>query len=147
MTQKPEMSYVSTSHCESFFCSWLNWNEDQLSLLLLRSRDYDGYVSSLLLPEEARRSSLALKAFNVELAQAGIPTTPPHLRHRLLKKIVPVGCYNRFSRVHVFKVKDSVSQKTLGLMRMQFWKTAIEEIYRDDPPSQPISTELWRVNV
>lgn len=43
-------------------------------LFLLRSRDYDGFVSSLLLPEEARRSSLALRAFNVELAQAGIPT-------------------------------------------------------------------------
>lgn len=46
----------------------------QLSVLLLRSRDYDGFVSSLLLPEEVRRSSLALRAFNVELAQAGIPT-------------------------------------------------------------------------
>lgn len=40
----------------------------------LRSRDYDGFVSSLLLPEDARRSSLALRAFNVELAQAGIST-------------------------------------------------------------------------
>lgn len=77
---------------------------------LVRSRDYDGYVSSLLLPEEARRSSLALRAFNVELAQ----------------------------------VKDSVSQKTIGLMRMQFWKMAIEEIYRDEPPGQPVSAELWR---
>ncbi|XP_031733153.1 NADH dehydrogenase (ubiquinone) complex I, assembly factor 6 isoform X1 [Anarrhichthys ocellatus] len=77
---------------------------------LVRSRDYDGYVSSLLLPVEARRSSLALRAFNVELAQ----------------------------------VKDSVSQKTIGLMRMQFWKAAIEEIYRDEPPNQPVSTELWR---
>lgn len=46
----------------------------------------------------------------------------------------------------LYKVKDSVSQKTLGLMRMQFWKTAIEEIYSEDPPSQPIGTELWRVN-
>lgn len=45
------------------------------------------------------------------------------------------------------KVKDSVSQKTIGLMRMQFWKVAIEEIYRDDPPNQPVSAELWRVNV
>lgn len=43
-------------------------------LFPLRSRDYDGFVSSLLLPEETRRSSLALRAFNVELAQAGIPT-------------------------------------------------------------------------
>lgn len=40
-----------------------------------------------------------------------------------------------------------MSQKTIGLMRMQFWKTAIEDIYRDDPPLQPISTELWKVSV
>ncbi|XP_063736212.1 NADH dehydrogenase (ubiquinone) complex I, assembly factor 6 isoform X4 [Eleginops maclovinus] len=42
------------------------------------------------------------------------------------------------------QVKDSVSQKSIGLMRMQFWRTAIEEIYRDDPPNQPVSAELWR---
>eukprot|EP00064_Thunnus_orientalis_P024283 superscaffoldBa00010192_g24568 len=85
-------------------------HNEKFCLDLVRSRDYDGFVSSLLLPEEARRSSLALRAFNVELAQ----------------------------------VKDSVSQKTIGLMRMQFWKTAIEEIYRDEPPNQPVSNELWR---
>jgi NADH dehydrogenase [ubiquinone] 1 alpha subcomplex assembly factor 6 len=45
------------------------------------------------------------------------------------------------------KVKDSVSQKTIGLMRMQFWKTTVEEIYRDDPPVQPVSAELWRVSL
>uniref|UniRef100_A0A3Q2TBY6 NADH:ubiquinone oxidoreductase complex assembly factor 6 n=1 Tax=Fundulus heteroclitus TaxID=8078 RepID=A0A3Q2TBY6_FUNHE len=78
--------------------------------ICMLSRDYEGFLSCLLLPEEARRSSLALRAFNVELAQ----------------------------------VKDSVSQKTIGLMRMQFWKTALDEIYRDDPPNQPVSTELWR---
>lgn len=83
---------------------------EKYCLDLVRSRDYDGFLSSLLLPEKARRSALALRAFNVELAQ----------------------------------VKDSVSQKTIGLMRMQFWKTAIEEIYRDEPPNQPVSTELWR---
>lgn len=49
-------------------------NELFLASLLLRSRDYDGFVCSLLLPEDARRSSLALRAFNVELAQAGIFT-------------------------------------------------------------------------
>ncbi|XP_071381997.1 NADH dehydrogenase (ubiquinone) complex I, assembly factor 6-like, partial [Centroberyx affinis] len=85
-------------------------HNEKYCMELVRSRDYDGFVCSLLLPEEARRSSLALRAFNVELAQ----------------------------------VKDSVSQKTIGLMRMQFWKTAIEEIYRDDPPLQPVSAELWR---
>nr|XP_057909673.1 NADH dehydrogenase (ubiquinone) complex I, assembly factor 6 isoform X2 [Doryrhamphus excisus] len=29
-------------------------------------------------------------------------------------------------------------------MRMQFWKTAIEDIYQDKPPNQPVSNELWR---
>ncbi|XP_058503262.1 NADH dehydrogenase (ubiquinone) complex I, assembly factor 6 isoform X1 [Solea solea] len=85
-------------------------HNENFCLELVRSRDYDGFVSSLLLPEEARRSSLALRAFNVEVAQ----------------------------------VKDSVSQKTIGLMRMQFWKTAIADIYRDEPPKQPVTTELWR---
>ncbi|XP_056618968.1 NADH dehydrogenase (ubiquinone) complex I, assembly factor 6 isoform X2 [Triplophysa dalaica] len=27
---------------------------------------------------------------------------------------------------------------------MQFWKSAVEDIYRDDPPAHPISAELWR---
>lgn len=49
--------------------------------------------------------------------------------------------------MHLHKVKDSVSQKTIGLMRMQFWKTAIEEIYTDDPPKQPVSAELWRASI
>ncbi|XP_036395229.1 NADH dehydrogenase (ubiquinone) complex I, assembly factor 6 isoform X1 [Megalops cyprinoides] len=42
------------------------------------------------------------------------------------------------------QVKDSVSQKTIGLMRMEFWKTAVEEIYRGNPPKQPVSAELWK---
>ncbi|CAG6014463.1 unnamed protein product [Menidia menidia] len=44
---------------------------EKYCLDLVRSRDYEGFLSCLLLPEEARRSSLALRAFNVELAQAG----------------------------------------------------------------------------
>ncbi|KAL2084520.1 hypothetical protein ACEWY4_020038 [Coilia grayii] len=87
-----------------------NQHNEKYCIDLVRSRDYDGFLCSLLLPEAARRSSLALRAFNVELAQ----------------------------------VKDSVSQKTIGLMRMQFWKTAVEDIYRDDPPVQPIGIELWK---
>lgn len=54
------------------------------------------------------------------------------------------ACQTLLSYVH--KVKDSVSQKTIGLMRMQFWKTAIEEIYTDDPPKQPVGAELWRAS-
>ncbi|XP_073924967.1 NADH dehydrogenase (ubiquinone) complex I, assembly factor 6 isoform X2 [Castor canadensis] len=79
-------------------------------LELLRKRDYENYLCSLLLPAESRSSAFALRAFNVELAQ----------------------------------VKDSVSEKTTGLMRMQFWKKAVEDIYCDNPPHQPVAIELWK---
>ncbi|KAK3552003.1 hypothetical protein QTP70_031608, partial [Hemibagrus guttatus] len=94
-------------------------NDEKYCIDLVRLRDYEGFVSSLLLPEAARRSSLALRAFNVELAQAEVSYKGKN-------------------------VKDSVSQKTIGLMRLQFWKTAVEDIYRDKPPVQPVSAELWR---
>ena len=32
-------------------------------------------------------------------------------------------------------------------MRMQFWKAAIEDIYRDEAPLQPVSAELWKVGI
>lgn len=37
-----------------------------------RKRDYESYLCSLLFPAECQRSASALRAFNVELAQAGI---------------------------------------------------------------------------
>ncbi|XP_057591331.1 NADH dehydrogenase (ubiquinone) complex I, assembly factor 6 isoform X2 [Hippopotamus amphibius kiboko] len=83
---------------------------DRYCLELLRKRDYEGYLCSLLLPAESRSSAFALRAFNVELAQ----------------------------------VKDSVSEKTIGLMRMQFWKKTVDDIYRDSPPHQPVAIELWK---
>ncbi|KAL1775606.1 NADH dehydrogenase (ubiquinone) complex I, assembly factor 6 isoform X1 [Sigmodon hispidus] len=83
---------------------------DHYCLELLRKRDYESYLCSLLLPAECRSSVSALRAFNVELAQ----------------------------------VKDSVSEKTIGLMRMQFWKKAVEDMYHDNPPHQPVAIELWK---
>ncbi|XP_006974990.1 NADH dehydrogenase (ubiquinone) complex I, assembly factor 6 isoform X1 [Peromyscus maniculatus bairdii] len=83
---------------------------DHYCLELLRKRDYESYLCSLLVPTECRSSVSALRAFNVELAQ----------------------------------VKDSVSEKTIGLMRMQFWKKAVEDMYRDNPPHQPVAVELWK---
>ncbi|XP_073703478.1 NADH dehydrogenase (ubiquinone) complex I, assembly factor 6 [Garra rufa] len=85
-------------------------HNEQYCIDIVRKRDYEGFLCSLLFPEAVRRSALALRAFNVELAQ----------------------------------IKDSVSQKTIGLMRMQFWKSAVEDIYRDDPSAQPVSAELWK---
>lgn len=28
---------------------------------------------------------------------------------------------------------------------MQFWRDAVEDIYGDNPPHQPVATELWKV--
>ncbi|XP_074841789.1 NADH dehydrogenase (ubiquinone) complex I, assembly factor 6 isoform X2 [Carettochelys insculpta] len=84
--------------------------EVQYCVELLRKRDYEGYLCSLLLPAEARTSAFALRAFNVELAQ----------------------------------IKDSITQKTIGLMRMQFWRNAVEDMYCDNPPHQPVAIELWK---
>uniref|UniRef100_V9L821 NADH dehydrogenase (ubiquinone) complex I, assembly factor 6 n=1 Tax=Callorhinchus milii TaxID=7868 RepID=V9L821_CALMI len=82
----------------------------QYCLQLVRNRDYEGFLSSLLFPSESCSSVFAIRAFNVELSQ----------------------------------VKDSVSQKTIGLMRMQFWRKVIEDIYSDIPPQQPVAMELWK---
>ncbi|XP_062987035.1 NADH dehydrogenase (ubiquinone) complex I, assembly factor 6 isoform X1 [Elgaria multicarinata webbii] len=42
------------------------------------------------------------------------------------------------------QIKDSITQKTIGLMRIQFWRKAIEDIYHDNPPQQPVAIELWK---
>lgn len=48
-------------------------------------------------------------------------------------------------QMYPFQIKDSITQKTTGLMRMQFWREAVEDIFCDNPPHQPVATELWRV--
>lgn len=84
---------------------------DGFCLELLRRRDYEGFLCSLLLPASARAAVVALRAFNVELAQ----------------------------------VKDSVSEKTIGQMRLQFWKDAVAAMYGGgSPPPQPVAMELWK---
>ncbi|XP_032079159.1 NADH dehydrogenase (ubiquinone) complex I, assembly factor 6 isoform X2 [Thamnophis elegans] len=84
--------------------------EERYCLDLLRKRDYEGFLCVLLLPAESRASVLALRAFNVELAQ----------------------------------IRDSVTEKTIGLMRIEFWRKAVEDIYQDNPPQQPVAIELWK---
>ncbi|XP_048363936.1 NADH dehydrogenase (ubiquinone) complex I, assembly factor 6 [Sphaerodactylus townsendi] len=84
--------------------------EERYCMELVRKRDYEGFLCSLLLPAESRSSVFALRAFNVELAQ----------------------------------IKDAVTQKTIGLMRIEFWRKAVEDIYRDHAPQQPVAKELWK---
>ncbi|KAJ6663939.1 hypothetical protein lerEdw1_008893, partial [Lerista edwardsae] len=94
---------------------------------LLRKRDYEGFLCSLLLPAESRPSAFALRAFNVELAQAARNCSQIHSLPVLL-----------------FQIKDSITQKTIGLMRIEFWRKAVEDIYHDNPPQQPVAIELWK---
>ncbi|CAH2285603.1 NADH dehydrogenase (ubiquinone) complex I, assembly factor 6 isoform X1 [Pelobates cultripes] len=75
---------------------------------LVRKRDYEGFLCTLLLPPGSQTSAFALRALNVELSQ----------------------------------VKDSVSQRNLGLMRMQFWRDAVQEIYSGNTPHHPVALEL-----
>ncbi|BFZ13342.1 hypothetical protein BsWGS_16381 [Bradybaena similaris] len=48
----------------------------------------------------------------------------------------------RAYNVELAQVPDSVSDKKIGLMRMQFWKEAIQSIYQSFPPKTPVATEL-----
>jgi len=40
-------------------------------------------------------------------------------------------------------VRDNISDRTIGQMRMQFWKDAIENIYEEKPPQHPVALELY----
>ncbi len=79
---------------------------------LVKRRDYEGFLCTLLLPHVARRAAFAVRAFNVEVAS----------------------------------VRESVSERTLGRMRMQFWADAIEAIFNGDTnvPAHPVALELHR---
>ncbi|XP_037094899.1 NADH dehydrogenase (ubiquinone) complex I, assembly factor 6-like [Pollicipes pollicipes] len=79
-------------------------------LELVRKHDYENFLCTLLLPNQARAGVFAIRAFNVELA----------------------------------RVRDTVSESQIGLMRLQFWSDAIDKTFRDDPPQQPVALELHR---
>ncbi|XP_066480252.1 NADH dehydrogenase (ubiquinone) complex I, assembly factor 6 isoform X2 [Tiliqua scincoides] len=50
----------------------------------------------------------------------------------------------RAFNVELAQIKDSITQKTIGLMRIQFWRKAVEDMYQDNPPQQPVAIELWK---
>ena len=55
------------------------------------------------------------------------------------RAVTAVRAYN----VELAQIRDTVSDKTIGLMRIQFWKEAIERIYKEQPPMTPIAQELY----
>ncbi|XP_005098752.1 NADH dehydrogenase (ubiquinone) complex I, assembly factor 6 [Aplysia californica] len=48
----------------------------------------------------------------------------------------------RAFNVELAQVRDVVSDKTIGLMRMQFWKDSMSRIFQGDPPQTPVAVEL-----
>ncbi|GFO05866.1 NADP dehydrogenase (ubiquinone) complex i, assembly factor 6 [Plakobranchus ocellatus] len=48
----------------------------------------------------------------------------------------------RAFNVELAQVQDMVSDKRIGLMRMQFWKDAVAKIVQGSPPEAPVATEL-----
>ncbi|KAM3840812.1 NADH dehydrogenase (ubiquinone) complex I, assembly factor 6 isoform 1-T1 [Vipera latastei] len=50
----------------------------------------------------------------------------------------------RAFNVELAQIRDSVTEKTIGLMRIEFWRNAVEDIYQDNPPQQPVAIELWK---
>uniref|UniRef100_A0A8C5PGY4 NADH dehydrogenase (ubiquinone) complex I, assembly factor 6 n=1 Tax=Leptobrachium leishanense TaxID=445787 RepID=A0A8C5PGY4_9ANUR len=61
--------------------------------------------------------------------------------------VLPPGSRNsafalRAFNVELSQVKDSVSQRSLGMMRMQFWRDAVQKIYNGSPPQHPVVLEL-----
>jgi len=42
-------------------------------------------------------------------------------------------------------VRDSVSDRTLGLVRMQFWRDTIEQLYAGHIPQHPVAVQLHRM--
>lgn len=79
-------------------------------LQLVKKRDYEGFLASLLLPHCARQSALAIRAFNVETSN----------------------------------ISEAVKDRTIGLMRIQFWKDSIAAMGEKNPPGQPVVIELDR---
>ncbi|XP_076470134.1 NADH dehydrogenase (ubiquinone) complex I, assembly factor 6-like [Babylonia areolata] len=60
----------------------------------------------------------------------------------LPKQVQRAGFAVRAFNVEVAQVRDVVSEKTTGVMRMQFWKDAVENLLQGAPPQTPVAVEL-----
>ena len=45
----------------------------------------------------------------------------------------------------VANIRENVSERTLGLMRLQFWKDTIDRLYNDQCPQHPVAIQLYRI--
>jgi len=51
----------------------------------------------------------------------------------------------RALNAEVASVRDNVSEKTIGLLRMQFWRDTIENLYQDQVPQHPVAIQLHKL--
>ncbi|KAL3858745.1 hypothetical protein ACJMK2_008999 [Sinanodonta woodiana] len=63
----------------------------------------------------------------------------------LPERLRPAGFAIRAFNVEIAQVRDVVSDKYRGIMRMQFWKDAIDNIFKGNPPHAPVALELAKV--
>lgn len=48
----------------------------------------------------------------------------------------------RAFNVELAQIRDVVSKADIGLMRIHFWKDAVERVYKGSPPEHPVAQEL-----
>ncbi|XP_075559661.1 NADH dehydrogenase (ubiquinone) complex I, assembly factor 6 homolog sicily isoform X2 [Dermacentor variabilis] len=48
----------------------------------------------------------------------------------------------RAFNVELAQIRDIVSRADIGLMRIRFWKDAVEMVYKGNPPEHPVAQEL-----
>lgn len=68
----------------------------------------------------------------------------------LLKGFAPPPCRDAFIALHAFnvdiaRVADTTSHPTIGAMRMQFWRDAVDKALSGAPPEEPVAIMLAAV--
>ncbi|KAL1429015.1 hypothetical protein MTO96_016756 [Rhipicephalus appendiculatus] len=48
----------------------------------------------------------------------------------------------RAFNVELAQIRDVVSRADIGVMRIHFWKDAVERVYKGNPPEHPVAQEL-----
>ncbi|RUP13081.1 hypothetical protein BC936DRAFT_139762 [Jimgerdemannia flammicorona] len=58
------------------------------------------------------------------------------------RPIQPAQYALRAFNIEIASVRESVSNQTIGKMRMQFWRDTIDQVFAKKPPQQPIALAL-----
>lgn len=62
----------------------------------------------------------------------------------LPENVRPSAIALRAFNIELATIKDVVSNKEIGKMRMRFWKESLEDMYQGNPPHQPVAEELYK---